>query len=143
MDLTNTGQLGNIQLGTSMQGPRQPPAPYMGGVSGMNQPSNELALSSPGAGMNFLRQGQQSGVNTGIVPPQMQQRPQLSQAQMQQFQQRMGSLHPETMNALRNIPPAAMQQLHSAGIIHPGLMDHMMPSGMRGGIGSMSGNKAY
>jgi hypothetical protein len=34
-------------------------------------------------------------------------------------------LHPATQQALKSIPPAALQQLHNAGLIHPGLMQHL------------------
>jgi hypothetical protein len=82
--------------------------------------------------------------NPGVAPPMMSPGAGApNTAQMQQFQQRMGSLHPDTMAALKSIPQKAMQQLHSAGLVHPGMMDHLYGGGVRGGMGSMSGNKAY
>lgn len=37
----------------------------------------------------------------------------------------MSQLHPATTQALKSIPPQALQQLHQAGLIHPGLMQHL------------------
>lgn len=62
----------------------------------------------------------------GAAPQPMGNMPQPQQAQPQNnFSQIMSQLHPDTMAALKNIPPQALQQLHQAGLIHPGVMQHL------------------
>jgi hypothetical protein len=46
-------------------------------------------------------------------PPQPQAHPNFSQ------------LSPHVTQALKNLPPGALQQLHNMGMIHPGLMQHL------------------
>jgi len=48
-----------------------------------------------------------------------------AQAPSGNFAQIMSQLHPTTTAALKSIPPQALQQLHQAGLIHPGLMQHL------------------
>jgi hypothetical protein len=38
----------------------------------------------------------------------------------------LSQLHPQVTQALKNLPPGVLQQLHSTGMIHPALMQHVM-----------------
>jgi hypothetical protein len=135
--IPNSSMVGNIQPGVAPT-PGAPGTPAIQGISSFLQGSPAGVSQNP---PQLLPERLTQQMQQQVQPQQPQQRPQLSPAQMQQFQQRIGGLHPETMNALRNIPPAAMQQLHSAGIIHPGVMDHLNGGALGGGrMGPMTGN---
>jgi hypothetical protein len=48
------------------------------------------------------------------------------QAQPQtSFAQRAAQLHPQAVQALKNLPPGVLQHLHNSGMIHPQLMQHL------------------
>ena len=49
----------------------------------------------------------------------------MPQARPGNFGQIMQQLPPAAMQALRGIPREALQHLHNAGLIHPGVMQHM------------------
>jgi hypothetical protein len=51
--------------------------------------------------------------------------PQGQPGQSAMIQQIMQQLHPQAQQALRAIPRDTMMALHRAGLIHPGLMQHM------------------
>jgi hypothetical protein len=99
--------------GAAPQG-QQPMASGMGGLA----PQNGNAPSSYGNMAAGL-----SGGNPGVAPPQGM-APQQNQARVN-FNNTMAQLHPQATQALRSIPPQTMQMLHSAGLIHPGLMQHI------------------
>jgi hypothetical protein len=63
--------------------------------------------------------------NIGTALPQMQQpQPQMQRPGQPNFSQ----LHPQVTQALKNLPPGVLQQLHNSGMIHPGLMQHVTGS---------------
>lgn len=105
---------------TSMQRP-QPVGQMPGGVFGGMQPQPQPS-QPPSIG----------NVNAGNAGPAM--RP-AQPGGMMGIGQIFGQLHPNTQNALKSIPPEALQQLHAAGLIHPQLMGHLRSGGVdnRGG----------
>jgi hypothetical protein len=52
-------------------------------------------------------------------------------AQNMQPQRGLAGLHPNAIRDLQRLPPGLLQHLHDAGVIHPGLMDHISRGGMR------------
>jgi hypothetical protein len=96
-----------------------PPPSFMGGMqpSGMLPPAagnmyaaQQAAQNAPQQGWATAGQGMPTGGTGGLAGV-------------------ISQLHPQTTQALQNIPPQALQQLHSAGLIHPGLMQHLSGQG--------------
>lgn len=115
-----TGLPGNAQ-----QGPvAATPAPMAPGNLGA-----ALQGTRGGAPFNYSEQPTPQQVQQSLATqlrslqmPQMSRNVGVSNAAIQQI---MAQLHPQAQQALRAIPRDTMQQLHQAGLIHPGLMAHL------------------
>jgi hypothetical protein len=110
---TQGPMLGNFRAPATPSGS----APWM--ANGMNRMTggntDQFGMSQFGGMLSATPQQQQHGV-MGVMP---------QGSQQGGIGQIMSQLHPQAQQALRGIPPQTLQHLHNAGLIHPGLMQHM------------------
>jgi hypothetical protein len=106
--------------------PRSPLAPQLqAGAQALQGQPNAGAVGAPmaNAGMAGFLGAAPPPANPGVAPPMG------ANAQMAQPQGGLAGvfsqMDPAHANAIRNIPPQAMQALHGAGMIHPALMQHL------------------
>ena len=105
---TNTGQLGGL------------PSTGIGNI-----PPAVGTPNSPAANVGMPVRPMPGNVGMPSQPPQMIGNMKPPAPNTGSFAQLMSQLHPTTTAALKSIPPQALQQLHQAGLIHPGLMQHL------------------
>jgi hypothetical protein len=138
--------LGNLTsaLGSSGTALRQPPAmgtanaPANPAGNFMGLPNQQMGgVANPqrqqGNGMMTGTQGMpQPGIGNLPAPAAPPPPPQPQSG----FQQVMSQLHPQATAALKAIPQATMAHLTQAGLMHPGVMQHLYGNGNNNGMAS-------